>query len=126
LDNLALCLFGASALPRICWWVYIRTIQVVTMKPIQVSEDILPIAAFKARASAVVRALRLRGRPMIITQRGRPAAVLLSPEDFDRLTYRERFRAAVREGLADAEAGRVVSDRNLDEAVEREFGKRKR
>jgi len=32
----------------------------------------------------------------------------------------------VREGLADAEAGRVVSDRDLDEMVEREFGKRQR
>ncbi len=96
------------------------------MKPIQVSEDILPIASFKARASEVIRSLRSRGRPIIITQKGRPAAVLLSPEEFDRLAYRERFCAAVREGLADAEAGRVVSDRDLDEAVERELGKRKR
>src|SRR6266571_2938228 len=97
------------------------------MKPIQVSEeDFLPIASFKARASEVVRSLQLRGRPMIITQNGRPAAVLLSPEEFDRLTCRERFRTAVREGLSDAEAGRVVPDRDLDEAVEREFGKRKR
>jgi len=96
------------------------------MKPIQVSEDILPIASFKAHASEVVRSLRARGRPMIITQNGRPAAVLLSPEEFDRLTYRERFRAAVREGLDDAEAGRVVSDRDLDEVVERELGKRQR
>jgi prevent-host-death family protein len=102
------------------------TIKVVTMKPIQVSEDILPIASFKAHASEVVRSLRARGRPMIITQNGRPAAVLLSPEEFDRLTYREGFRAAVREGLADAEAGRVVSDRDLDEVVEGELGKRQR
>src|SRR2546428_1756 len=78
------------------------------MKPIQVSEDILPIASFKAHASEVVRSLRTRGRPMIITQNGRPAAVLLSPEEFDRLTYRERFRAAGREGLADAQAGRFL------------------
>jgi len=33
---------------------------------------------------------------------------------------------AVREGLTDAEAGRVVCDRDLDEVVEREFGKRQR
>ena len=75
--------------------------------------------------------MRLDGRAFdgifgIITQKGRPAAVLLSPEEFDRLTYRERFPAAVREGLADAEAGRVVFDRDLDEAVERELGERKR
>src|ERR1700682_6554506 len=102
------------------------TIEVVTMKPIQVSEDILPIASFKAHASEVVRSLRARGRPMIITRNGRPAAVLLSPEDSARLTNRERCRAPVREGLADAEAGRVVSDRDLDEVMERELGKRQR
>ncbi len=32
------------------------------MKPIHVSEDILPIASFKAHASEVVRSLRARGR----------------------------------------------------------------
>jgi prevent-host-death family protein len=96
------------------------------MKPIQIADDILPIASFKARASEVVRSLRSRGRPMIITQKGKPAAVLLSPEEFDRLTYRERFRDAVQEGLADAEAGRVVSDRELGQAVERKLGKPKK
>jgi prevent-host-death family protein len=96
------------------------------MKPIQVADDILPIASFKARASEVVRSLRTRGRPMIITQNGKPAAVLLSPEEYDRLAYTERFRTAVREGLADAEAGRTVSDDELAEEIKREFGKRKR
>jgi antitoxin YefM len=95
------------------------------MKPIEVSNDIVPIARFKARASEIVRSLRSRGRPMIITQNGKPAAVLLSPEDFDQLTYAERFREAVREGLADDEAGRVVSHRDLRKALEAEFGKMK-
>jgi prevent-host-death family protein len=103
---------------------YILTIKVVTMKPIQVAEDILPIATFKARASEVVRSIRSRGRPMIITQNGQPAAVLISPEDFDRLTYRERFRSAVGQRLADADAGRVVSDHDLDEDLDAELGKR--
>ena len=45
---------------------------------------------------------------MVVTQNGRPAAVLLSPKAFDELTERARFVAAVEEGLADAHAGRVV------------------
>src|SRR5438105_9067202 len=98
----------------------------VKMKPIQVTNDILPIASFKARASEIIRSLRTRGRPMIITQNGKPAAVLLSPEDFDRLTYRDRFVAAVQEGLADVAAGRVVTDEELDEVLEAEFRKRRR
>lgn len=35
---------------------------------------------------------------------------MLSPEDFDRLTTQARFVAAVRDGLGDLDAGRVVSD----------------
>ncbi len=95
----------------------------VTMKPILISEDILPIADFKARASEVVRRLREHRRPVVITQSGKPAAVLLSPEEFDRLTYRARFLDAVGEGLADAEAGRTVSDEALGRLLDDEFGK---
>src|SRR5438105_3369762 len=98
----------------------------VKMKPIEVTNDILPIASFKARASEIIRSLRTRGRPMVITQNGKPAAVLLSPEDFDQLTYAERFREAVREGLADVGAGRVIDDEDLDEVLDAEFGKRRR
>ena len=96
------------------------------MKPIQVADDILPIAAFKARASEVIRSLGTRGRPMIITQNGKPAAVLLSPTEYDRLAYSERFRAAVQEGLDDADAGRVISDEDLGRELARELGKRRK
>lgn len=55
----------------------------------------------------------------MITQNGKPAAVLLSPEEFDRLTERDRFMAAVRHGLADVEAGRVVDDEDLEDDLAR-------
>jgi prevent-host-death family protein len=93
------------------------------MKPMHLAEDILPIAQFKARVSEVVRRLRQHGRPVVVTQNGRPAAVLLSPEEFDRLTARARFSAAVAEGLADVEAGRLVADEELDAQLDDAFGK---
>jgi prevent-host-death family protein len=73
----------------------------------------------------VVRRLREHRRPVVITQSGKPAAVLLSPEEFDRLIYRARFLEAVGEGLADADAGRVVSDEALGKLLDDEFGKLK-
>ncbi len=94
------------------------------MKPLQVSEDILPIAEFKTRASEVVRRLREHRRPVVITQGGKPAAVLLAPEEFDQLASRARFLTAIGEGLADAEAGHVLSDEELDEALDAQLGKR--
>jgi PHD/YefM family antitoxin component YafN of YafNO toxin-antitoxin module len=58
----------------------------------------------------------------VITQNGKPTAVLITPEEFDRLHERDRFLAAVREGLADSEAGRIVDDRVLTDELEAEFG----
>lgn len=88
----------------------------------QIAEDVLPIAEFKAHASEVVRRLREHRRPVVVTQSGRPAAVLLAPEDYDRLTYRARFLGAIAEGLRDAEAGHVVSDDELARVLDQEFG----
>ena len=85
----------------------------VCMKPMSVRDDIIPIGEFKTHASRVIRQLRDTGRPIVITQNGRPAGVLVSAAEFDRLTERDRFVEAVREGLADSEAGRLVSDAEL-------------
>ncbi len=84
------------------------------MSPLHVSKDLVPIATFKATASEMVRQLRRRKRPFVITLNGRAAAVVLSPEEFDRLADEARFVGAVREGLADSEAGRLVADADLD------------
>lgn len=80
------------------------------MKLLHVSEDILPIADFKAHASEVVRGPA--------PQSSKPAAVLLSPREFDQLTQRARFLTAVDEGLADARAGRVLSDEELGRTLD--------
>ena len=96
------------------------------MKSMQLAEDVLPIAEFKARASEVVRRVRDRGRPILITQGGKPAAVLVSPADFDRMAERERLVASIEEGIADAEAGRVISDEELGRELDRRFGKLKK
>src|SRR5712691_5769567 len=83
------------------------------MKSLQVSEDILPLGVFKAHAAQVLHKLREVQRPIVITQHGKSVAVLLTPEAFDRLAASDRVLAAVQEGLADAEAGRVVEDQAL-------------
>ncbi len=92
------------------------------MKFVQVSRDILPIGELKTHASRVLRRLRAEQRPIVITLNGKPAAVLITPEEFDRLCERERFVEAVGKGLADAEAGRVVEDDVLSAELDAEFG----
>jgi prevent-host-death family protein len=89
---------------------------------IQVAEDIVPIATFKAHLSEVVRTLSARRRPVVITQNGKAAAVVLSPAAFDRLAHHARFVEAVHEGLDDVEQGRVVSDAELGRLLDRRYG----
>lgn len=48
--------------------------------------------------------------------------MILSPEEFDRLTSQAQFIAAVQEGLDDTEAGRVVSDDELGQRLDARFG----
>jgi len=77
------------------------------MRILKVSEDVVPVGQFKAQAKKWLARANETGQPLVITQNGRPAAVMLSPAEYDRLTYQERFVADVQAGLADAEAGRT-------------------
>jgi prevent-host-death family protein len=90
------------------------------MKELQATEDIVPLGEFRAKASEMLRRLRATSRPLVITQNGKPAAVVLRPEDFDTLVERERFVARVERGMADADAGRTIDDGDLDADLERE------
>lgn len=93
------------------------------MKPISIQDDIVPIGEFKTHASRIVRGMRQTGRPVVITQHGKPAGVLISPEAFDRFTERERFVAAVHQGLAESEAGLgMISDGDLSDLLDEKFG----
>jgi len=75
--------------------------------------NILPLAAFKARASEIINGMKADNRPIVITQNGTAAAVLLPPEEYDALVERAEFLHAVEAGLADADAGRTISHEDL-------------
>lgn len=87
-----------------------------------VSEDIVALGEFKAHASRILRNLHTHQRSVVITQNGKPSAVVITPQEFDRLQEFARLTTAVREGLADVEAGRSVSDEELTSMLDAEFG----
>ena len=53
------------------------------MTLVRMQDDFVPIGEFSTHASRIIRGLRETGRPVVITQHGRPAAVLISPEVYD-------------------------------------------
>lgn len=92
------------------------------MKTLQIAEDIIPLADFKAQASSLFRRLQDNQRPLVITQNGKPAGVLITPQEFDKILERGKFLEAVGEGLADSEAGRLIDDLDLSAELDAEFG----
>ncbi|MEI8210060.1 MAG: type II toxin-antitoxin system Phd/YefM family antitoxin [Methylococcales bacterium] len=91
------------------------------MSTLHISEDILPLGQFKSQALALLKSINSSNRSIIITQNGKPAAVALSPNEFDRLNAQSRFISAVQQGLDDVQAGRVIDDDSLDAVLERKI-----
>ena len=91
----------------------------------QVTKDIIPLSQFKVQASKVLLSLHETGRSVVITQNGKPTAVVMTPEEFDRLNERDSFMAAVDAGRADSKAGRTVGTKELEQLLDKRFGKSK-
>jgi prevent-host-death family protein len=87
------------------------------MKTISIKNDIVPIAEFKASLSKWFKSLQSTGHPVIITQNGKPAGVLLTPEDYDELVYRKSFLDSVGRGISDADSGRTHTTKELRAAL---------
>lgn len=92
------------------------------MRDFNLAEDVFPIGEFKKHASRLIGELKGHGRAIVVTQHGRPVGVMVTPEEYDRLRSRDRFIAAVRQGLDQAAAGQTTSDNEFLKELEAEFG----
>jgi len=88
------------------------------VKTLRVSEGIVPLGEFKAQAARLIKELKEQKAPLVITQNGRPAAVVLAPEAYDRLQERQEYLEAVAAGLVDAAAGRLINHERVAKWLE--------
>lgn len=89
------------------------------MKQINISNDIVPVAEFKVQISKYLNNIKSTGRPMVITQNGKPAGVLLSPDDFDELVYQKSLIESISRGLSDIEKGNIFTTVELRAELEK-------
>jgi len=68
-------------------------------------EKIIPISDLQTRAKKIVESVKQTRDPVVITQRGRPAALLVNYEDYEGMiaTLDEMSQPDWRERLAEAE-----------------------
>ncbi len=89
------------------------TDHIQTMRTLRISQDIVPLGEFKGQAAHWLKRANETDQPVVITQNGKPAAVLLSPAEYDRLQERQRFLESITAGLDDAADGRSMTTAEL-------------
>jgi len=69
---------------------------------------LVPITDMKRQGGKVLEALRVDRNPMIITEHGRAAAILMDVATYETLTRRDEILKGIEAGDQDIAAGRTV------------------
>ena len=88
------------------------------MKRPALAEDLVPVHEFRSNMATYLKRVAESGRPVVLTQRGRAAAVLVDPEVLDELEESREVVRKVMRGLDDGVAGRTVSSDDLFDELE--------
>lgn len=86
------------------------------MPPLRPSTDVRPVTEFRANTSAMIEQMHASQRPLILTQHGRSAAVLLDPEVYESLVDELELLRSLAISEAQITAGQVIPH---DEVVRR-------
>ena len=79
------------------------------MPKLKPTRDIQPVTEFRAKAAQFIEQVRKTGEPVILTQHGRSAAVLLDVESYESLMDELAVLRDVREAEAQVAAGKGLS-----------------
>lgn len=80
---------------------------------LDVEKGIIPLSRFRQESKDYLKRIRTTHEPLILTQNGESAAVVLSPQDYQRLTYERDLFHAIAEGEKDLAEGRTISHEEL-------------
>jgi antitoxin YefM len=72
-----------TALSTYAMMSFITSLKEAVMSDIRPSTDVLPVTEFRAKTSALLMRLRASKRPIVLTQHGRSAAVLMNVEVYE-------------------------------------------
>ncbi len=84
------------------------------MRRPNLDEDVQPVSEFRANAAKFVQRVRETRRPLVLTQHGKSAAVLMDVGEYEKMLDTIELLRAVNDGERRVEAGRVVDH---DEAM---------
>ena len=91
------------------------------MRQPKLDTDIKPVSEFRANAAELIDQVRKSGRPLVLTQRGHSAAVLLDVAGYAGLVEELELLRDVRTAVQQIESGQGISNRAAKAALRRRF-----
>lgn len=78
------------------------------MSAIKPSEDVQPLSAFRANAAGFLEQVRRSKRPLVLTQHGKSAAVVMDVEAYEALVDEVELIRDIRQGKAELARGEGI------------------
>ena len=94
-----------------------------TSRGVRLDTDIKPVSEFRARAAELIEQVRTSGRPLVLTQHGHSAAVVLDVADYQQMVDEVDLLRDVRLATDQIEAGLGVSNREAKAELRRRFAR---
>ena len=94
----------------------------LNLKRLRVEQDVQPVSAFRANAAKLIGQVQAHKRALVLTQRGRSAAVVWDPAEYDRLIealellqdlHKANAQVAAGKGVAEKKAGKALLRRSM-------------
>ena len=93
------------------------------MQRVNLDQDVKPISEFRANAASLVQQVQRTKRPLVITQQGRSAAVLLDVVEYEKLLERLELLQDIHTAETEIESGRAISHAAARRQALGRFGK---
>lgn len=87
------------------------------MKSISAADDIKPVSEFRSNAKALIAQVRNTKRPLVITQNGRSAAVLLDVAEYQKMVDMLEVQADIQSAEDDIVNNRTHSSKSARSMV---------
>ena len=81
------------------------------MRRLKIDSDIKPVSEFRARAANLIERIRTTRRPLVLTQRGRSAAIILAVEEYEDLVEEVETLRDIRTAEEQIDDGKIISNR---------------
>ncbi len=90
---------------------------------LRIATDIKRVSDFRANAAGMIEKVKTSGRPLVLTQRGESAAVLLDVAVYQELVEELELLSDVRTAMKQVELGQVLSNSAAKAELRKRFAR---